>query len=170
MLKSVKSSVVLISSICVSLLANTSCSKDSSKKCTYYNKPIPVDVGLVGYYDYEIYQIDIHQFEKGTDFTKLLKSESINLSNLNVSYDTAYAVFSLNNKVDYMITLPQMDDTHYISDIGYKPEYFSLVETSGKCDQQKAYAQLPDSATVNYERVSLHVSATDKGSFYLTRP
>jgi hypothetical protein len=170
MLKSVKSSVLIISSLCISLFSTTSCNKDSSKSCTYYNKPLPVEVGLVGYYDYEIHQIDVHQFEKGTSFNTHIKSESINLSDLNVTFDTAYAVFSLNNKVDYMITLPQMNDTHYISDIGYKSEYFTIVEPSGKCDQQKAYTQLPDSATVNDERVPLHITATDKGSFYLSKP
>lgn len=154
-----------------SMILITACSKDTSKTCTYYKKPLPVDLSFVGYYDYQISNFDVYQYEKNTNFTQLIKKDEVRNDELIViEGDTSNTLFMLGNKADYMVVLTQLYDTFYISNINYEPEYFEVVESSGKCDQQKEYFQIPSEALVNEEIIQFERLVEKESTLYLTKP
>ncbi len=150
-------------------IMQASCNKNTSKLCTYYNKPLQASVGFVGYFDYELNEIVIHQFERNTDFKTLIKSDRISNNAIAIKNDTSEVLFDVGNKVDYMIELPQKQDTFYLTHINYQPEYFDIEEPSGKCDQKKAYSQLPDSVTINNTRSGILKTSPTQAHFYLEK-
>ncbi|OJU73940.1 MAG: hypothetical protein BGO09_00910 [Bacteroidetes bacterium 47-18] len=155
----------------ISLIALASCQKDKSKECTYYNKPLPVGVSFVGYYDYEINAVDLYQYEKGTNFQNFVRKDSYTkMAQYPVVHDTSTVIFHIAHKSDYMVVLPQKEDTFRITDIAYQPDYFSVVEPGGKCDQRKEYYQLPEYATLDGNVLRI-VKLTDKtAGFYINKP
>lgn len=160
----------LITLSLMGILGLTSCDKDESKACTYYKKPLQVDVSFVGYYDYEINTVELYQYEKGSDFQKLVRKDMYNnMAQYPVTRDTSVVVFTLSNKTDYMVVLSQIEDTFKISDIDYEPEYFSVVEPSGKCNQTIEYYQLPSSANLDGNTTSVVKTSEKTASFYINR-
>lgn len=153
------------------LVALASCKKDRSKECSYYNKPLPVGVAFVGYYDYEINAVDLYQYEKGSNFLNFVRKDSYTkMAQYPVVNDTSTIIFHIANKSDYVVVLPQKEDTFRISNIAYEPDYFSVVEPGGKCDQQRAYSQLPEYATLDGKVLRVVKLSDHTAAFYITKP
>lgn len=165
-LKMKYTSYLLISS----LLLLVACTKDKSKTCTYYKKPLPVNVKFVNYHDYEITNFDVYQYDQNSNFQSLVKVDEVRHNEMvPVNHDTSDVLFKLGNKVDYMIVLTQLSDTFYISKINYENDYFEVIEPSGKCDQQKEYVQLPDSAQVNGNFTTFEKLTAETATLYLKK-
>lgn len=160
----------------LSILAGASiliigCNKDKSKVCTYHNKPLNVEVRFAGYFDYEITNFDVYQFQKNTNFSNLLKVDEVRNDQMAVvKNDTSSTLFYLNNKADYMLVLHQLGDTFKIENINYKEEYFDVIEPSGVCDQQREYSQRADTAYVNNTITTLKAEDLTSTILYLSKP
>jgi len=155
--------------LCSSLLW-TSCDKDESKTCSYYNKPIPTQVAVVGFYDYEISNIVLTQYDKYSNFNTILRSDTIRMSTLPiVTRDTSSFLFELTNKSDYEVYFPNIDETYRIDKIAYEPEYFDVVEPSGVCNQTISYQQTADSLRMNNAYYSIQSIQNQEARFYLKR-
>lgn len=148
----------------------TACDKDKSKSCTYYNKPLPTNVALVGFFDYEVNNMILNQYEKNSNFGILLRSDTIQIEPMPVfTRDTSASLLEFSSKSDYEIIFPNIDEKYRIDKISYLPEYFEVVEPSGICNQSESYEQTADSLRMDNQYYTLTKKSPTDVYFYLKR-
>ncbi len=153
---------------CIALSFTACTKKDSSLGCTYFNRPENVKVAFVNFYDYEIDRVILFQYQKNSNFSDLIRADTYVYAPMPlVSNDTSPLLIDLNNKADYIVSLPNYQVSFKVNGLNYEEEYFSVNEPTGECNT-KNYSQKATSAVVNTERVSLDIQS-DHTRLYLSK-
>lgn len=142
--------------------------KDTSRECTYFNRPETVKVGFVDYFDYEIDRVILLQYSKNSNYSNLVRADTFVYTPMpKVMNDTSVLLFDLSNKADYIINLPNIKVDYKVGNLNYQDEYYTVTEASGECKTEN-FSQKATTAVVDNITTTLD-NSTEQTKLFLGR-
>lgn len=142
--------------------------------CSKRYTRIPGTVHFIGFQPSELNTILLNYYRQGSQFTQLIRRDTMAFSNIQMKHDTAYygmaGFINLPDADELELMLPATSDRFQISDVRYDGDsIYYYTAQYGECNMKGTPFWPPDSATVNGKRIRLGPTSGAQTSAYLSR-